>query len=257
MWLYLAGFFIGLLAGTLFDILIYRIPQGIPVLSPLTCERCGRRVLLRDVIPLVSLVTARGRTGCCGSRLGNRGIVVSSITGLSYSLVVGTIGLEVKALFPLALVSILIIVAGVDINYRVIPNSMVITAMLAGVVIMLVCRPLTWASATLGFLFAGGLMISLAVVSRGGMGAGDLKLAAVIGFYLGWPNTALALLLAFVTGAIAAFLLIGFRLKTRHDLIPFGPFLATGAFVSMFWGKPIISLYLRFIGDTSILGGFW
>lgn len=257
MYLYLGGFILGLSVGKLLDILIHRIPQGIPILTPLRCDSCGKAIPTWNLMPLLGFALTRGRLSCCGSDMRFRGVVVELITGFSYSLILGRMGLDINALFPLALVSILIVVAGVDISHHVIPNSLVIAALLAGIAIMLLCRPLTWASATTGFLFAAGLMVSLAIISRGGMGAGDLKLAAVIGFYLGWPNAALALFLAFVLGALAGVLLIGLRLRSRHDLIPFGPFLAAGAFVAMFWGKPIIATYLRFIGDTSILGGFW
>ena len=87
------------------------------------------------------------------------------------------------------------------------------------------------------------MFLMIAVVSGGGMGGGDIKLAAMMGAFLGWPLTAVALLLAFVTGAVAGVLLIALKRRSRKDPIPFGPSLAAGGVIAMFAGQSLLRWY--------------
>jgi leader peptidase (prepilin peptidase)/N-methyltransferase len=97
----------------------------------------------------------------------------------------------------------------------------------------------------IAFFVGGGLLLLIAVVSRGGMGGGDVKFAAVLGIWLGWKLTLFALLLSFLFGGIGSALVLIFKLKGRKDYIPFGPFIALGVFVSMLYGNNIIRCYIQ------------
>ena len=99
-----------------------------------------------------------------------------------------------------------------------------------------------------GFLFGGGVLLLAAVLSRGGMGGGDIKLLAAAGFILGPAPTAVALFISVLIGSIVGVTLIVKKLRQRKEFIPFGPFLAVGIAVSVLWGQQLLSVYLRLIG---------
>lgn len=134
-------------------------------------------------------------------------------------------------------------VSAVDLRRQIIPDRYLLVGLAAGVPLMLWSRSLPIGRAVLGLLVAFGAMLVVALLSRGGMGGGDVKLAGVIGFFLGPAGGLLALMLAALAGAVVGVLLIGLRLKGRKDFIPYGPFLALGALVSLLWGREIVAWY--------------
>jgi leader peptidase (prepilin peptidase)/N-methyltransferase len=99
------------------------------------------------------------------------------------------------------------------------------------------------APAFLSALGAAGLIAAIVILSRGGMGGGDIKLAAMIGAFVGWPGVVVALFSAFVVGGLAGIVLLALRVRGRKDAIPFGPALAVGALVALFWGDAIVRWY--------------
>ena len=96
------------------------------------------------------------------------------------------------------------------------------------------------------YLFAGGLMLIIFLVSRGGMGGGDVKFAAALGFWLGWPGILLGLFIGFVSGGLISLLLLVMGLRGRKDFIPFGPFIALGGWIAFLYGKKILAWYFSF-----------
>ena len=97
-------------------------------------------------------------------------------------------------------------------------------------------------------VFWGGLFLLLAVLSKGGMGGGDIKLMAVLGLWFGWQQALLLIFLAFLSGGSLALLLLFLKKKKRKDAVPFGPFLVLSALIVSMWGEQIIAWYLRFSG---------
>src|SRR5437867_1546894 len=136
---------------------------------------------------------------------------------------------------------LLVVVFFIDAAPPILPNAMTWPGLVAG---LLCARPqgrlVRSARVAAG---AGALFLMIAVVSGGGMGGGDIKLAAMMGAFLGWPLTAVALLLAFVTGAVAGVLLIALKRRSRKDPIPFGPSLAAGGVIAMFAGQSLLRWY--------------
>lgn len=131
----------------------------------------------------------------------------------------------------------------VDLRRQIIPDRYLLFGLAIGLPLMLWARPLPIGKAALGLVVSFGVMLVIALLSRGGMGGGDVKLAGVIGFFLGPAAGLLALMLAALAGAAVGVLLLIFRLKGRKDFIPYGPFLALGAMVSLLWGREIIAWY--------------
>jgi leader peptidase (prepilin peptidase)/N-methyltransferase len=104
-----------------------------------------------------------------------------------------------------------------------------------------------WVSMLIGAGVGGGLLLLLAILSRGGMGGGDVKFAAALGFWLGWPGILLGLFLGFVLGGLISLLLLVTRLRGRKDFIPFGPFIAIGAWIALLYGRRILDWYFGFL----------
>lgn len=163
---------------------------------------------------------------------------------LSYRLA----GLSAAFFFYLLLSSVLITASLVDLHDRIIPNELVLFACVAGVIMRLVAQfsrvPVgTWGSALWGALFGFGLLYLLGLLYKGGMGMGDVKLAAAIGLYLGFLPTAVGLMIAFILGGVVSLALLTAGAVGRKDHIPFGPFLAAGALAAVIWSQEILTYF--------------
>lgn len=142
--------------------------------------------------------------------------------------------------------ALLAVAAYVDLQDRIIPNELVIFGLGFGLIAMLALPRLTWgpAEALTGGLTGFGLLFGLALAVRGGMGLGDVKLAAVIGLFLGWPWVLMGLVMGFLSGGLVAGGLMAARRVGRKDVIPFGPFLALGAALTALYGPAIWTWYI-------------
>ena len=139
----------------------------------------------------------------------------------------------------LVLFSLLLIISLIDLKRHIIPNTLVLAVLAWGVFWQIINPPVTWPLAFLGLLLGGGFLFLAAVISRGGMGGGDIKLMLAAGFYLGPALTAQALFIAVFAGALVGLLLLLFRIKKRKDPIPFGPFLCFGIITALLFGPQI------------------
>jgi leader peptidase (prepilin peptidase)/N-methyltransferase len=150
------------------------------------------------------------------------------------------------------LTSALLVASFVDLKEHIIPNEVVLATLVGAVLLQAVLPAGPWLEALYGLLFGFGSLLVLALAYRGGMGFGDVKIAAAIGFVLTWRGggvpyyfpTIIALLLAFILGGVVSLGLLLTRRVGRKDAIPFGPFLATGAIVVMLWGMELTNWYL-------------
>jgi leader peptidase (prepilin peptidase)/N-methyltransferase len=139
----------------------------------------------------------------------------------------------------------LLIVSFIDLAYRIIPDVITLPGIIAGLLASTLATPIGLGSALLGAVIGGGLFLLIAIVSRGGMGGGDIKLTAMIGAFLGWQGVFVTIFLAALSGAVSGLFLLLIKKKGRKDALPFGPFLALGALLSLLWGHEIVHLYLR------------
>lgn len=235
----------GLIVGSFLNVCIYRIPRGESIVSPPShCPKCGSRVAARDLIPVFSYLFLKGRCRYCRERISPLYSLVEVITSLLFAAIYIQFGPNELLLKYLFLTAVLVVITFIDLEFYLIPDRIVLFALIAGLPLNLIARDLTIVSALSGMLSAGGFLLILAVVSRGGMGGGDIKLAAVIGFYLGWPNGFLALLFACMLAGIVGLALVLTRIKGRKDVIPFGPFIVAGTFISIFYGNYLLLWYL-------------
>lgn len=235
---------VGAMVGSFANVVIYRVPRRESVVAPRSrCPACGHPIAARDNVPLLSFLLLRGRCRHCGTAISWRYPLVEALTALLFVAVWRAFGPTWEGLRAALFVLILVVVVFVDLDHRLIPNAVTYPGMTAGLLLALPDGPAALAERVLAGVGAGAFFLAVAVVSRGGMGGGDVKLAAVMGLFLGWPAIAAALFLSFLAGGLVGIALILLRLRRRKDAIPFGPFLALGSLAGLFWGASLVRWY--------------
>jgi leader peptidase (prepilin peptidase)/N-methyltransferase len=213
-------FILGLIVGSFNNVCIYRIPINESIIYPAShCPKCRSPIKPLDNIPLLSYILLKGRCRNCGSRIPIQYPVVEFLTGIIYIFIYLIYGLTLQSLIYIILASALIIIAFIDLNKQIIPDVI----SLPGIVI--------------------GLILSFFVPYIGG---GDVKLAAMIGAFLGWRYIIISLFLGFFLGALAGIFLVLSKIKSREDMVPFGPFIALGSIITLLWSEKIIFWYIGF-----------
>jgi leader peptidase (prepilin peptidase)/N-methyltransferase len=242
----IAGFFfLGLVLGSFLNVCIYRLPRGKSVVFPPShCTACGSKIGARDLIPLLSYLLLKGRCRACGGTISPSYPLIELLTGLLFAAAYAHTGLTALLLKQLFLIAVLIVVSFIDLKYLIIPDRIILFSLACGLLLNLFIRDLSLLSAVLGLAGATAFLLVPALISPGGMGGGDIKLAAVIGFFLGWPNGLLAVFLGCLLGAVTGIALVLARVKGRKDAIPLGPYLAAGTMLAMFFGSRLLAWYL-------------
>ncbi len=274
-----AGFFLlGLIVGSFLNVVISRLPQGESLVRPRSrCPTCGKPILAWDNIPLVSFLLLRGRCRACGTRIAWRYPVVELLTGLLFWLTVTRFGLGPSTPFLLFFLSTLVVVTFIDLEHQIIPHGLTLPAIPLGLLMSLLFHAPPFGEALAGAFAGAGLLYLVAVygevlLRKESMGGGDVNLIAAIGAFLGWKRMLLALFLGAVFGALGGTLLLVGRKRregaasrptsggesepadtkeggepTDPTRIPFGPFLALGAVVALFFGEELIRWYVNLL----------
>ena len=238
-------FVLGLLIGSFLNVCIFRIPNRETIIYGTSrCPHCRNSLGALDLIPVISYLVLKGNCRFCQSPISWRYPLVELLTGLIFYLGYISIG-ELHLLIKyLVLFSLLIIISFIDIDRQLIPNQLVLAILVWGIGWQLLAPELSWQQSLLGAILGGGILLLIAVISKGGMGGGDIKLMFAAGLVLGGRFTVLALFIACVIGAFVGGFLLATGIKKRKEPIPFGPFLAMGIFTASLWGEELIQLYL-------------
>jgi leader peptidase (prepilin peptidase) / N-methyltransferase len=242
----LAGCF-GAAVGSFLNVVIWRLPRGESVVSPRSsCPRCGTPIRPRDNVPVLSWALLRGRCRDCGAPISARYPLVEALTALLCVVVVVVLGPGPDAWIGLALVVLLVPVTFIDLDHRIIPNKLLAVGAVAAVALVALLEPDALVEHLLAALAAGGFLLVAALAYPSGMGMGDVKLAAVLGLFLG-AAVAPAMFAAMLAGSVVGAAIIarkGAR-EGRKTAIPFGPYLAFGGVVGVLWGEALVDWYLR------------
>ncbi|GEP28708.1 prepilin peptidase [Cryobacterium levicorallinum] len=269
-----AGIF-GLLIGSFLNVVIYRIPAGKSIVSPPSaCGSCGARIRSYDNIPVLSWLLLRGKCRHCGAAFSVRYPLVELGTGVFFAVValwvfssgdggalVSTDALLAQIIVLVAflyLAAVSVALAMIDLDTHTLPNKILLPVYPVGAVLLTAAalvsgEPGRLLSALIGAAALFGLYLALALISPGGMGLGDVKLAGVLGLYLGWLGWA-----PLIVGAFGAFLLGGLfgigllvsRKAGRRSSIPFGPWMLLAAWLGAVFGQSIAAGYLTLYGLT-------
>ena len=237
---------LGAIIGSFLNVVIWRLPRGESVVSPPSaCPKCGARLKPYDNIPIVSWLILRGRCRNCGEPISARYPLVEALTAVLMALVPIFLGPDKDQWIGYALVLVLIPLTFIDLDHRILPNKItypsvpLAIALTAAFDIHHLLAHLIAGAAAFAFLFAAAWFYP------SGMGVGDVKLAGVLGLFLG-RAVAPALLVAFALGSIVG---IGIMMAKgvragRKTAVPFGPFLAIGGLVGLYAGDDIVDWYL-------------
>ncbi|MDR7484262.1 MAG: prepilin peptidase [Armatimonadota bacterium] len=247
----------GAVVGSFANVVIHRVPRRQSVVVPGSrCPRCGAPIRAADNIPLISFVLLRGRCRTCGGKISPRYPVVEALMAALavavYLRFPQPLGLSP---FPWTLVSgwtfafLLLAITFIDLDHQIIPHRLtwpgiglgLVLAAGQGRVVAALLAGLAGAALILAIILA-----SVLIMKQEGMGLGDAWLAALMGVYLGWPQVGVALLLAIYLGGLAGLVLWALRIRGRRDPIPFGPALAAGGLLTLFWGQAVVDSFLWF-----------
>ncbi len=248
MYQYVLIYFFGAIIGSFLNVVIYRLPNNKSIVSPpSSCGSCGHRLGPIDLVPVLSFIFLKGRCRHCGAKISARYPPVELPTGGLFALLFWRYGISIDFIKYATLSCVLVSAAFIDIDHRIIPDKLNLFGLIAGIIFLFISNSITIKSSLLGFLVGGGFLFIVALISRGAMGGGDIKLFAVIGLFLGLEKTLLALFLTFLLGGIVGIVLIATGIKSRKDYIPFGPFISTGAFIAILWYNNLIMYYLNIL----------
>jgi leader peptidase (prepilin peptidase) / N-methyltransferase len=235
----------GLVAGSFLNVIIARLPDGRSLVRPPShCPHCSTPVRPYDNVPIVSWLLLRGRCRACGESISARYPLVEALTAALCVLVIVAKGTGWDAWLGIAMVLMLVPVTFIDLDRQIIPNRIVLAGAVAALVILAAARPGRLPEHLIAAGAAGGFLLLAVLAYPRGMGMGDVKLAGVLGLFLG-RSVAPAMLAALLSGSLLGAAIIaqkGAR-EGRKTKVPFGPFLALGALVGLFAGPAIVDWY--------------
>ena len=255
----ITAFVFGICIGSFLNVCIYRLPIGQSIVHPpSSCPGCSTTIRFYDNIPLLSWLFLRGRCRHCHTPIAFRYVLVELLGGLMAVCVYSKFGPSIEGIAYYALVAALLVIIFIDIDHQIIPDVISLPGIPLGFAASFLMPSINWMDSLIGILAGGGSLYAVAwiyalITGKEGMGGGDIKLLAMIGAFIGWQGVLLTIFMGSAIGTIVGLIDM---LKKKTDMkmrIPFGPFLAIGAVIYIFFGKEIISCYVsthyRFI-DT-------
>lgn len=254
--IYICIFLLGISFGSFLNVLIYRIPRQKKFsFNRSFCPHCEARIKFYDNIPLLSYLILRGKCRSCKKRISIRYPIVELLNGLAYVFFFWNYGINLHFFAFSFLSSILIAIFFIDLDFQIIPDLFTIPGMAIGLGISLVPGGIGIIESAIGLVVGGAVLYLIAelgdrLFKKESMGGGDIKMAAMLGAFLGWQKVVFIFFASAVIGLVISIILMFFSRELRAKrVIPFGPFLAIAAVVAIVYGDKIISYYLNtFLG---------
>jgi leader peptidase (prepilin peptidase)/N-methyltransferase len=249
--LWLALFILlGMCFGSFLNVAIDRLPQGKSLIKPPShCDFCQRRLTALDMIPVLSYLLLRGRCRSCGAAIPLRVLLVEIGTAVMFGFFYWHFGAGVELAVAFFYGCLFLVIGIIDIQKGLILNVLIYPAMILALVFALFLSDIAIVPDLANAAIGGGIGLALFTLiflaSRGGMGMGDIKMAALIGLVIGFPHLIVALLLAIIAGGLVATLLLVSKRKGRKQSLPFGPFLSFGALIALSYGAGIYDWYIN------------
>ena len=238
----------GLLIGSFLNVVAWRLPRGESIIKPGShCPACDHPVRPKDNIPVVSWLRLHGRCRDCGEPISPRYAIVEATTGLLFALVVAVFYDDTTQLvLGLTMICFLVPLTLIDLDTRLLPNKLTLPAAVAAVVLGTLLDPSGEVERLIAGAAAGGFFFLAVLAYPRGMGLGDVKLAAVLGLYLG-REVAAALLIGLIAGVVVGVAIMKRKgvAEGRKTAVPFGPFLAFGGVVALLVGEGMVDAYLQ------------
>ncbi|SCY98463.1 prepilin peptidase [Alkaliphilus peptidifermentans] len=246
--MHLLIFIFGLLIGSFLNVCICRIPEEKSIAYPTShCTKCRFHLKPMDLIPIFSFIAYRGRCKYCSGKISPQYPLVEIMNGILYLLLFIKFGFSIEFLQYALLSSLLVIIFGIDYSHQIIPDGLNKLILVLGILFHALPNfnsPNILLNNVLGFFVAGVLFLIIAVVTKGAMGGGDIKLMAVLGFWFGLKEVILITFLSFLLGGVLSVIILSFKIKEREDFIPFGPFIVMATIITIFYGNIITNWYI-------------
>ncbi|HHT35619.1 MAG: A24 family peptidase [Candidatus Wallacebacter cryptica] len=225
-------FSFGLVFGSFYNVLIYRIPKGKSIVFPRSqCPDCGHTLTAWELIPVFSYLIQRGKCRSCGEKISWEYPVVELTTAVGFAVCAYTAGSLNQLAVRLVFFSLLLIASVIDFKHKILPNVITIPGIILGVLAAVIGWTIPLTESLIGIFVGGGILFVIAAITRG-MGMGDVKFLAMIGAFIGPLPTLGTLFLGSLFGSVSGIIYLAITKQGRKTPIPFGPFLALGAVVS-------------------------
>lgn len=243
-------FIFGCCLGSFFNVVVYRVPEGLSLVRPGSrCPHCLHEIAFYDNIPILSYLLLRGRCRYCRGRISPRYPFIEALTGVFALLLFRRYGWHAQFPIEFLFVSVLLIVAFIDLDTFTIPDVFSVSGIVAGFVFSFLTPRLSWTDSLLGLLLGGGLFYAIAagyqaIRHQEGLGGGDVKLLGMIGAFVGWAGVVFTILVASVVGALVGIVVMRRSGEGMKTMVPFGPFLSLGAVCYIFVGRSFYAWYL-------------
>lgn len=256
---YIIVFIFGSLIGSFLNVCIYRLPRGLSVVSPSSrCPSCSRSIKFYDNFPILSYLFLAGKCRYCKTKISLRYPVVEALNAVLYLAAIWRFGAGWHLPLIFLFCSAMVVITFIDLDFQIIPDTITLPGMLVGMIAGSLILPdpfdrgsmLGFLDAAIGLLAGGGMFYMIAALShkifkQEAMGGGDIKMMAMVGAFMGWKAILLTTFSGSLLGSIIGIFLMVVKGKGRRTMIPFGPFLAAGAIITLFLGQEIMSFYLR------------
>ena len=249
---------LGLIFGSFGTVAAWRIPRRETIVSGRShCPRCGAMIRAFDNIPVLSWLLLRGRCRNCGNPIAVRYPLIELATGILFALSAVKFGWSVETFVYAAFFWVLVVLTVIDVDHKLLPNRVVYPSFVAGWAGLTVAALVRddagrLAGAAIGAAIFGGILFLVSflgeiVYKKTAMGLGDVKLAFVLGTFLGYERVALvpmAMFMSFLSGAVLGLVIIRVSGGDRKTEVPFGPFLVLGTVLALFVGEPLVDAYV-------------
>jgi leader peptidase (prepilin peptidase)/N-methyltransferase len=244
----------GLLVGSFLNVVIHRVPKGESIVTPRSrCPRCGVEIAGRDNVPVLSWLVLRGRCRHCGEPISARYPAVEASTAVLFGVMAARLGFDWALPAFLVFTASLVALSVIDLDTYRLPTPIIYVTLGLSVPLLVLAAVVDgdWrglAEAAAGSVAAFAVLFAIHLASPRGMGFGDVRLAALLGLFLGWielPEVAVGLFFAFLLASVVGVGLMLAKRRGRKDRVPFGPFLAAGAYLAVLVGESVLRVYLR------------
>jgi leader peptidase (prepilin peptidase) / N-methyltransferase len=238
----------GLILGSFYNVVGLRVPEGKSIVAPRSaCPKCGHQLTAFELVPVLSYVFQKGKCRQCKVGISPVYPLFELLTGVLFVGAFFILGWDFELVIALSLISLFMIITVSDLAYMIIPDKVLIVFAVIFAVLR-IYQPLTpWWDSFVGAAAGFVLLLLIAFASKGGMGGGDIKLFALIGFAVGFKTMLLAFFFSTFFGAFFGLVGLITGMVKRKQPIPFGPFIAIGTLVAYFFGEQIIDWYLNFL----------
>jgi leader peptidase (prepilin peptidase)/N-methyltransferase len=251
----IVSFLFGAIVGSFLNVCICRMPIDESVVSPPShCPRCDYQIRWYDNIPLVSYLMLRGKCRGCGVHISLQYPLVELLNGLLTLALFLKYGPSLSFLAMFMFCSSMVVITFIDLEHQIIPDEISLPGIIIGFVFSFFLPGHSWINSLLGIFLGGGSLLMVAygyqwLTGKEGMGGGDIKLLAMMGAFLGWKSVLFIVFASSLIGSVVGITMMLVQKKDSKLAIPFGPYLAFGAVLYIFYGTQLISWYLNFGGS--------